>query len=77
MVECTYLKSEEQRKINYRRELESMSFKKKNNDFELFLSNMINIFNKLEDLNNEVCDEAKYNYFYKSLPYDSYTQLTL
>jgi len=29
MVECTYLKSEEQRKINYRRELESMSFKKK------------------------------------------------
>jgi len=69
LIESTYLESEEQRKINYRKELEVMSFNK-NEDFELFLSNMINIFNKLKDLNDEVSDEAKYNYLYKSLPYD-------
>jgi len=34
LIESTYLESEEQRKINYRKELELMSFNK-NEDFEL------------------------------------------
>jgi len=52
--------------MNLKKELDQMTFNK-NDDIEMFISNMCNIFNKLKDLNEEVSAKLKFNYLYNSL----------
>ncbi|ORX79217.1 hypothetical protein BCR32DRAFT_240954 [Anaeromyces robustus] len=69
LLESTYQKGIEERKIKIKKDLEEMKYDK-NDDFEMFLSNMNNLFNTLRGLNAEVSDEQKFNYLYTSLPSD-------
>ena len=66
LLEDTYQKGKEERKLNLKKELDQMTHNK-NDDIEMFISNMCNIFNKLKDLNEEVSNKLKFNYLYNSL----------
>jgi len=69
ILKGTYLKGVEERKILLKKELERTRYDS-NGDFEIHLNNMINMFNKLKDLDDEVNDEEKFRYLYNSLPQD-------
>jgi len=69
LIKNTYQKSDEERKIELKKQLEEMKYDR-NGDFLMYLSNMNNIFNKLEELKATVSDELKFNYLYSSLPSD-------
>ncbi|ORX76740.1 hypothetical protein BCR32DRAFT_244263 [Anaeromyces robustus] len=76
LLESTYQEGKEERKLKYKRKLDSMMYNKKD-DFEMFLSNMEIIFSKLIELNVDINNENKFNYLYNALPYDIIQQTNI
>ena len=69
LIKNNYQKSDEERKMEMKRQLDEMKYDR-SEDFLMYLSNMNNVFNSLEELNATVSDELKFNYLYSSLPTD-------
>jgi len=67
LLKDTYTKSDEEKKLSLRATLDTMMFKKED-DIEMYLSNLNNIFNELKELNDDISEEEKFNYLYNSLP---------
>jgi len=66
LLKNTYAISDEEKKLTLRARLDTLTFKKED-DIEMFLSNMYNIFNELKELDIDVSNEKKFNNLYNSL----------
>jgi len=69
LLEMTYKKSKEERRLILKRKLENTTYNR-TSDFSMFLSELKNNFNRLKDLGFEESDEQKFNYLYSALPAD-------
>jgi hypothetical protein len=68
-IKISFKKSNNALKTEIKNELDEMKYDR-NEDFNLFLSNMINKFNKLRELNAEPSSDEKFDYLWSALPDD-------
>eukprot|EP00833_Pecoramyces_ruminatium_P017030 jgi/Orpsp1_1/1191062/evm.model.d7180000083239.1 len=67
LLKKSFMKNNEEMKLDLNKKLKEMKYNI-NDDFGMFLSNMENTLNKLEELGENVSDERKFNYLFNSLP---------